>query len=194
VVTTHVTIPRAAKLLGIDPATAWRQARAGKYGPITRKNGKGSQLVSAEELQRRTGMVFSEDQLRQATIDKRTLKRAPDRQSSLPVLDLGHIALFIEARDLQWRRYLIGKADKYPDVHNWEGPPVPRSLAPDFATQNLFTRAQVELLIERTIRERDSAWEAWVENPFERAQFPAGPEPLRLSNLTDPRFYPNEKE
>jgi hypothetical protein len=65
-----ITPPAAGRLLRRSHVWAWQAAKAGKFGP-TQKRGRVT-YIAIDELERRFGTTFSEEQIKIAISDSKT--------------------------------------------------------------------------------------------------------------------------
>jgi len=108
----HLSIPKAALLLGLSPSHAWRKAKDGEFGPLTRRaksrltKGPGVHLVSIVELERITGRVYTPKQIEKAAgSPARSTTWRPKVNVVRTAPDQSVIDRAVAQRDVEWRRW-----------------------------------------------------------------------------------------
>lgn len=119
---THIRVARLGFLLGCNPATSWRRAKAGLYGPMTRDDA-GRLQVALAEVESAEGRVFDDADIARAMAtpshhSKHVAAKAERIAAIWPgpmEIKTGPVAFFtpqeaadfaaacIEHRDMQWR-------------------------------------------------------------------------------------------
>ncbi len=158
-----ITIPHAARLLAINPATAWQHAHAGKYGSLTRRGRR--QLVDVAQLEAKLGQKFTAEQLQVTRPRPYRAKEDP----AIPPLDPTHIHLITQSRDRQWLALLAERG-----ISNVALDALPISYDTLRGSQ-LYTRAHVREIVSFAREQRDYEWREWLSDASERALHPSGP-------------------
>lgn len=97
-----LTIPQAGWITGRGPVGAWKAARRGAWGTVSK--GKPAR-VAIEAVQRECGIRFTPEQLAAAVAARPWPPRRQHKQPDIASV----IASAIAARDEQWRRHLAAK-------------------------------------------------------------------------------------
>lgn len=175
---THSPVAYLHSLTGKNRVTNWRNAHDGKYGPITIDD-RGRQQVEIAAVERAEHRTFSDAQIARALKVKTNRKPLPDQQSPLKPLDPGAVRAAIEARDAAWRAYLQENKDQR--AGSLTG--LSRQPVADLScAQDLFSRLDVHLMLDRAVHARDAAWRHWSLDPVSRALSPAGPAPFAIND------------
>jgi hypothetical protein len=176
-VITDVTIPIAARLRGVDPSHMWRQVRDGIFGPCPPRGKRGRvglRRVSIEAIERHDGVSFSPAQIEAATAPSKLLSPGVGQLASLRAKLLSEeklklrkmfeattrnvVALFLEWAASDHERRCQPNGPQSPDFyagHCFRNQKLPR----------LWSDAQVEEIIGRTVAARDADWERHRTKP-----------------------------
>jgi hypothetical protein len=176
---------QAAAALAIDP-TQFSQVLKQKCFAGHRSGNRNERLISRTEIMMLFNRTLTDAEVaRSRTVKAKSPGTEAKRQAALGVMlretlnkflpyDAGYVRAAIEARDQTWQNCLMAKNIEM------ASPPMPVDLIPDMSAQQIFPRASVEILLTNVVRQRDVDWFSWALDPVERAQFPNGPEPLKI--------------
>jgi hypothetical protein len=176
---------QAASALAIEQAQFSNLLRQKRFAG-RKSSYRHERLISRAEIALLFGRTLTDTEfLRARTVRAKSPSTEAKRQAALGVMmretlakllpyDAGYVRAAVEARDQTWQNRLLAKNIEM------ASPPMPVKLIPDMTAQEIFSRASVEILLVNAARERDMAWFSWTLDPVERAQFPNGPEQLKI--------------
>lgn len=175
--TNDLTFTQAAAALGMVPASfstfVKSKGVAGRKSPHHRH----AKLISRAELEGLLGYKLTDAQIEAATASK----KAAHQPLNPECVDRGLIRFGSDLRDDQWQRHLLAHR-----LDHVIAPPFDNDLQMTGLDQHLYTRAQVDELLNGAIIQRDRQWEAWANDPLIRAAHPFAPPTLDFQWPTPP--------
>jgi hypothetical protein len=160
----HLTCAAAARLLGRDTVSFWRDCKAGKF-PRVKLPGKKCWSISVADLQRHTGRVFSDAEIASA-IEKPGSRKRYDKADVDKIFS--KMLLAVHETWMSW----LGDPEAKKKLPF--GPTTAACFA-NLKKHELYTRPQLDTAINNALDQRDLEWTYWNKHAAERALHPSKP-------------------